>query len=172
MIDVKTRRVKIEDLELLQLIGRKTFAETFSESNSTENIKNYLTKSFAKEKLTEELNNKNSEFYFGTIENKVIGYLKINSGESQTELKNLKSLEIERIYVSKDFQNKNVWQILYGKAIEIAKQINAEYVWLGVWERNNKAMNFYKKNGFIEFDKHIFRLGEDEQIDVMMKLEL
>ncbi len=72
----------------------------------------------------------------------------------------------------KDFHGKNVGQILYEKAIQIARQMNADYVWLGVWEENARAIRFYKKNGFVEFDKHIFILGDDQQTDIMMKLQL
>jgi len=101
-----------------------------------------------------------------------VGYLKLNFGSSQTELKDDRALEIERIYVLKEFHGKSVGQELYEKAIYVARQKNADYVWLGVWEQNPRAINFYKKNGFIEFDKHIFKLGEDEQTDIMMKLQL
>jgi len=172
MENIITRRITLDDLEKLQNIGRKTFEETFSESNSEENMRNYLEEGFSKEKLTAELNNKDSEFYFAILKDAVIGYLKVNFGESQTELKDSKALEIERIYVSKEFHGKSVGQILYDKAIEIAKQKGSEYVWLGVWEENPRAISFYKKNGFAEFDKHIFRLGDDEQTDIMMKMKL
>jgi ribosomal protein S18 acetylase RimI-like enzyme len=74
--------------------------------------------------------------------------------------------------VLKEFQGKKVGQLLYEKAIQIAKQNNVLYVWLGVWEKNTKAISFYLKHGFMEFDKHIFRLGDDEQTDLMMKLQL
>ena len=172
MENIITKRITLDDLEKLQKIGRKTFEETFSESNSEENMRNYLEEGFSKEKLTAELKNKDSEFYFAILEDEVIGYLKVNFGESQTELKDSKALEIERIYVSKEFHGKSVGQILYDKAIEIAKQKGSEYVWLGVWEKNPRAISFYKKNGFVEFDKHIFRLGDDEQTDIMMKMKL
>ena len=172
MENIITRRITLDDLEKLQNIGRKTFEETFSESNSEENMRNYLEEGFSKEKLTTELKNKDSEFYFAILKDEVIGYLKVNFGESQTELKDSKALEIERIYVSKEFHGKSVGQILYDKAIEIAKQKGSEYVWLGVWEENPRAISFYKKNGFVEFDKHIFRLGNDEQTDIMMKMKL
>jgi ribosomal protein S18 acetylase RimI-like enzyme len=56
--------------------------------------------------------------------------------------------------------------------MQVAKDINATHVWLGVWEKNPKAIRFYKKNGFVEFDKHIFKLGTDEQTDIMMKLQM
>ncbi|MGE0567313.1 MAG: GNAT family N-acetyltransferase [Bacteroidia bacterium] len=169
---IETKKVTIRDIELLQKIGRQTFFETFSSANSEENMNQYLKDGFSIEKLTAELNDKNAEFYFAILDDNVIGYLKVNFGASQTEIKDDKALEIERIYVLKEFHGKKVGQILYDKAIEVAKNKNAEYVWLGVWEENPRAINFYKKNGFVEFDKHIFKLGNHEQTDIMMKLQL
>ncbi|WP_317224547.1 GNAT family N-acetyltransferase [Chryseobacterium aahli] len=132
----------------------------------------YIAKGFTIEKLTAELQNKNSEFFFALLDEEVIGYLKVNFGDAQTELQDKNSLEIERIYVSKDFHGKKVGQILYDKALEIAQNKNLQYVWLGVWEENIRAVQFYKKNGFVEFDKHIFKFGDEEQTDLMMKKEL
>jgi ribosomal protein S18 acetylase RimI-like enzyme len=172
MEHTKIKKATLHEIEQLQKIGRETFQETFSAGNTEENMKRYLEESFSKEKMTAELNDLNSEFYFATISNEVIGFLKLNFGQSQTELKDDNALEIERIYVLKEFHGKKVGQILYDKAIETAKQKNVDYVWLGVWEENPRAICFYKKNGFVEFDKHIFKLGDDEQTDVMMKLKL
>ena len=172
MNTIEIKKISLKEIDELQKIGRQTFQETFSESNSEENMKSYLEEGFSNEKLTAELNNENSEFYFALLDTNVIGYLKINFGASQTELKDSKALEIERIYVSKEFHGKSVGQLLYDKAIEIAKQKSSEYVWLGVWEENQRAINFYKKNGFVEFDKHIFKLGNDGQTDIMMRLKL
>lgn len=172
MNTIEIKKISLEEITQLQEIGRQTFQETFSESNSEENMISYLEEGFSDEKLTAELTDENSEFYFAIFDNEVIGYLKINFGASQTELKDNKALEIERIYVSKEFHGKSVGQLLYIKAIEIAKEQNSEYVWLGVWEENHRAIQFYKKNGFVEFDKHIFKLGNDEQTDIMMKLKL
>jgi len=53
--------------------------------------------------------------------------------------------------------------------MQVAHQNEVDYVWLGVWEENPRAIRFYQKNGFVEFDKHIFKLGDDKQIDIMMK---
>lgn len=165
-------KISLSDITELQKIGRQTFQETFADSNSEENMKSYLEDGFSFEKLTGELKNENSEFYFAKIDNEIIGYLKINFEESQTELKDNKALEIERIYVLKEFHGKKIGQLLYDKAIEIAHKCKVDYVWLGVWEENSRAINFYKKNGFVEFDKHIFKLGDDEQTDIMKKLKL
>lgn len=172
MQNVIIKLVAPEEIELLQSIGRQTFFETFSADNSEENMKKYLDERFSPEALTEELMDKNSAFYFAWLDKKVIGYLKLNFGASQTELKDTEAVEIERIYVLKDFYGKHVGQALYEKAIQVANQTKATYVWLGVWEKNPRAINFYLKNGFVEFDKHVFKLGDDEQTDIMMKLSL
>jgi ribosomal protein S18 acetylase RimI-like enzyme len=172
MTAVNIKKVTLDNIDQLQEIGRQTFYESFSSGNTEENMTKYLDEGFSIEKLTAEVNDKNAEFYFATFDDNVIGYLKVNFGQSQTELKDDKAVEIERIYVLKEFHGKKVGQLLYDKAIQIAGHKNANYVWLGVWEENPRAINFYKKNGFTEFDKHVFKLGNDEQTDIMMKLKL
>lgn len=172
MESIKVKNATLNDINQLQKISKQTFLETFSAGNSEKNMKEYLEKNFSTEKLTTELENECSQFYFAELDNNIIGYLKLNYGESQTELKDDKALEIERIYVLKEFHGKKVGQLLYNKAIQIAREMNSDYVWLGVWQENTRAITFYKKNGFVEFNKHIFKLGDDEQIDIMMKLQL
>jgi ribosomal protein S18 acetylase RimI-like enzyme len=172
MENIGIRRVHLSDADQLQKISRKTFFETFSAGNTEENMKKYLEQELSVEKLTAELTDPNVEFYFAELDNTIIGYLKLNSGASQTELKDEQSLEIERIYALKEFHGKKVGQLLYEKALQIARQRKADYIWLGVWEENPRAIHFYKKNGFVAFDKHIFKLGNDEQTDIMMKLPL
>jgi ribosomal protein S18 acetylase RimI-like enzyme len=193
MESIIIRKVIQDELKDLITISRQTFYDTFSGVNSEENMRKYLDESLSEEKIQSELANENSEFYFAVLiqdknsskakrmddeiytaehEEQIIGYLKLNFGNAQTELKNDHAIEIERIYILKAFQGKKVGQLLYNKAIETAQERNAAFVWLGVWEENHKAINFYKKNGFIEFDQHKFVLGDDMQTDLMMKLEL
>lgn len=172
MTSVEIKKVYLEDIDQLQKIARQTFYETFSGANTEENMTKYLQENLSIENLSRELRNENSEQYFAMFDGNLIGYLKLNFGQSQTELKDDKAVEIERIYVLKEFHGKSIGQVLYEKAISIALQKNAEYIWLGVWEENPRAIRFYEKNGFLEFDKHIFKLGDDEQTDIMMKLEL
>jgi len=169
---MKIRKANIQDIEKLKEIGKRTFYETFSSENSEENMTEYLENGFSTEKLKSELTDPNAEFYFAELDGKTIGYLKVNYGQSQTEIKDKNALEIERIYILKEFHGKKAGQLLYGKAIELAKKNGVDYVWLGVWEQNPRAIRFYEKNGFVPFDKHIFKLGDDEQTDIMMKLKL
>lgn len=172
MDNIIVRKVVPADVVQLQKIGKETFSETFAKGNMAENLEKYLEEGFSLEKLTAEINNKNSAFYFSVLDEQIIGYLKLNSGSSQTELQDDNALEIERIYVLREFHGKKAGQILYEKAIEVAYSQNAVYVWLGVWEENQRAIRFYEKNGFVTFDKHIFKLGNDEQTDLMMRKKL
>ncbi len=172
MEDISVQKIAINEIHQLQKIGKQTFFETFSSSNSEANMIKYLQEGFSAAKLLKELENPNSEFYFALSADVVIGYLKINFGTAQTELQNDNALEIERIYVLKDFHGKKVGQILYQKALEVAEHRNAAYIWLGVWEENPRAINFYKKNGFVEFDTHTFTLGDEQQTDILMMLTL
>ncbi|MDQ0594192.1 ribosomal protein S18 acetylase RimI-like enzyme [Chryseobacterium ginsenosidimutans] len=169
MTSIIINKASFEDLETIQNLGIQTFSETFGESNSEEAMKKYLEESFNIEKIKAELNNPHSFFFIAWEENDAVGYLKLNSGKAQTELHDETSLEIERIYVKKSHHGKKVGQLLYEQALETAQQQNKAYLWLGVWEENLRAVNFYRKNGFVEFDKHIFRLGDEEQTDLMMK---
>ena len=171
-LEIKIEQINHSQIAALQQIGRQTFEETFAKSNSAENMAKYLEEAYSHEKLSAELNDPNSFFYFAILDQKVIGYLKLNMGVSQTELKDNDALEIERIYVIKEFHGKNVGQLLFDKAIEIAKENHVAYVWLGVWEENKRAIKFYTKNGFVEFNQHVFVLGDEAQTDIMMKLEL
>ena len=165
-------KVTINEVELLRAISVQTFTETFAHQNSESDMQKYVSENLSIEQLSKELNTKGSSFYFLKLNSDIIGYLKINTGKAQTELKNDISLEIERIYIKHEFHGKNIGKQLLDKAIEIAKEHHYQYIWLAVWELNLKAIAFYKKHNFVEFDKHIFKLGDDEQIDLMMKMNL
>ncbi|MES2568359.1 MAG: GNAT family N-acetyltransferase [Bacteroidota bacterium] len=164
-------RVTSNNLDALRNISIQTFTETFSDYNSAKNMSKYISENFSISKLASELENPGSSFYIINNGEKIIGYLKLNSDKAQTE-RNCNALEIERIYVQQEFHGKKVGLSLFEKAKTIARKNNYDYIWLGVWEKNLKAIAFYEKLGFIKYDEHIFVLGTDEQTDIMMKFKL
>jgi ribosomal protein S18 acetylase RimI-like enzyme len=172
MKPIEIKKVTSIDVLELQNISGTTFTETFAEVNTTENMNTYLTKEFSLERLSSELLDPNIHYYFASIGEEIIGYLKLNFGIAQKELQDENGLEIERLYVSKKYLGKQVGQLLLGKAIANAKQQKLDFVWLGVWEKNKRAIRFYEKNGFVVFDEHLFILGADKQNDLLMKLKL
>ena len=169
---MKIRKINIDDLEALRNLSIQTFKETFEEVNTEEDMQKYLDENLSIEKLKTELENPNSEFYFAENNDEILGYLKLNFKDAQTEKLEENHFEIERIYVLKAFLGQKIGQILFDKAIEIGREKNLEYVWLGVWEENHRAIKFYEKNGFEIFGKHDFVLGEDLQTDLLMKMKI
>lgn len=169
MEEIIIKSVGLEATDILKQLGRKTFYETFAESNDEATIQNYLEKSFSNEKIKAELSNPDSYFFIAYDRNTAVGYLKLNTGNAQTEVQGDTALEIERIYVLKECQGKKVGQLLFEKAQQIAHQLHKRYVWLGVWEKNARAISFYEKNGFESFGQHIFMMGDEEQKDILMR---
>lgn len=169
---VKIRKILMQDLPQLQHISQQTFIETFADVNTAEDMNQYLSGSFNEERLTSELSNPESEFYFAEVGGRPAGYLKVNFGEAQTDIRDKNALELERIYVLKEFLGKRVGQILLDKTLQRAREAGLDYVWLGVWEHNHRAKKFYSKNGFVEFGRHDFWLGSDKQTDLMIRLEI
>ena len=92
MIDIQIKKVGLEDIADLQIIGRQTFAETFSQENSEEDMNQYLEEKFSVSQLKSELLDENSVFYFALVDTNIVGYLKVNLGESQTEIKDKNAL--------------------------------------------------------------------------------
>lgn len=169
---MQIRKLNLSDIENLQTMSIQTFRETFEELNSEEDMQQYIVENLNAEKLKCEIANPDSEFFFAENESEILGYLKLNFKESQTEKLDEHYFEIERIYVLKEFLGQKIGQFLLNKAIEIGREKKLEYVWLGVWEDNHRAIRFYEKNGFSVFGKHDFILGDDVQTDLLMKVKL
>ncbi|WP_088006253.1 GNAT family N-acetyltransferase [Indiicoccus explosivorum] len=171
---MQTEFVKLtpEDLDELQQVAEETFTETFGAQNKPENLEAYVSKAFSKDQLTNEIVNSNSLFYFLKADGEMAGYLKLNDDEAQTEDFAENSLEIERIYVKNSFQGKGFGKKMMDKAFEIAFELDKSAIWLGVWEKNEKAIEFYKKLGFEERGRHDFYMGDERQTDLLFVKEL
>ena len=165
-------KVSLDERDALLEISKNTFITFFIEYNTADNLNDYVSKAFTPDKILSEIKNPDSVFYFAKHNNQIIGYLKVNFAAAQTELKDATSIEIERIYVIEEFIGKKVGQFLFNKALEMAKNWELKYIWLGVWEHNVRAIRFYEKLNFVKFDTHIFKIGNDEQTDYLMKLKV
>jgi diamine N-acetyltransferase len=167
-MNINIKPCTIEDLSLLQEISYETFIETFKEQNSPENMDAYLERAFNLNQLEKELSTFSSQFFFVYFNTEVAGYLKVNIQEAQSENMGDDSLEIERIYIRAKFQKLGLGKHLINKAIEIAEEQKKNKIWLGVWEKNENAIAFYKKLGFVQAGSHSFFMGDEEQIDFIM----
>ncbi|MCM3691028.1 GNAT family N-acetyltransferase [Neobacillus niacini] len=167
-MNINIKPCTIEDLNTLQEISYETFNETFKDQNSPESMNDYLERAFNVKQLEKELSNISSQFFFVYFNNEVAGYLKVNTQDAQSENMGEDSLEIERIYIRGKFQKLGLGKYLINKAIEIAVEEKKSKIWLGVWEKNENAIAFYKKKGFVQAGTHSFYMGDEEQIDFIM----
>ena len=165
---INIKKCTLEDSRKLQEISYETFNETFKHQNSPENMNAYLERAFNLKQLEKELSNISSQFFFVYFDNEVAGYLKVNTNDAQSEEMGAESLEIERIYIKKKFQKHGLGKYLLNKAMEIAMERNKKKSWLGVWEKNENAIAFYIKMGFVQTGAHSFYMGDEEQIDFIM----
>ena len=165
---INIKKCTLEDSIELQEISHETFNETFKHQNSSDNMNAYLERAFNLIQLKKELSNPSSQFFFVYFNNEVAVYLKVNTNDAQSEEMGVESLEIERIYIKKNFQKHGLGKYLLNKAMEIAMERNKKKIWLGVWEKNENAIAFYKKMGFVQTGAHSFYMGEEEQTDFIM----
>ena len=162
------KKCSLENASELQKISIETFTETFKDHNSPEHLNEYLEKAYNLDALKQELANPTSHFFFIYWDQEIAGYLKVNMDEAQTEAMGSGSLEVERIYVKKQFQKHGLGKALLNKAFEIALDEKKQAIWLGVWEDNTNAIAFYQKKGFVQTGSHSFFMGDDEQVDLIM----
>lgn len=169
---VTIRLVRPSEVEELLTLSRKTFYDAFEHLNNKDNFEAYTSVAFTSQKLSAELQNPFSQFYFAIINDEKVGYIKLNYSSAQTELQDDNAVEVERIYVLASQQGKKIGSQLLDFAIDKARTENKHYIWLGVWEHNQAAQRFYERNGYKAFGSHKFWVGKDEQTDVLMRKEL
>ena len=162
-----------DDVSALQEIARTTYKDTFAQYMESEaNMDAYLKAAFSLEKLQGELDNAASSFFFLYHQGVPAGYLKLNEHGAQTDIHDPLSLELERIYVASAFQSRGFGQMLLDFAVQTAYKRNKAYIWLGVWVKNEKALAFYKKNGFYKIGVHLFVMGDETQTDYILRKDL
>jgi diamine N-acetyltransferase len=172
---IKISEAKNEDAEKIVEIGRKTFIETYSRENTSENMEKYLNDAFNKSDIEKEINEPNSIFLLAYEYNKVMGYAKINIHKGTNNIENIEAMEIERLYILAECFGKKVGKTLMEECLRIGKDNNCTVAWVQVWgDKYNsglRAIEFYKKWGFEKFAKKVFILGDSEQEDILMKKE-
>ncbi|MGB5238598.1 MAG: GNAT family N-acetyltransferase [Flavobacteriaceae bacterium] len=161
-----------DQLDVLVEISRSTFRDTFEHLNDPKDFHSYLETAFDKTKIENELKNSELSYYLVYNEGKTVAYFKVNRAATQTDIADTDSLELERIYVRREYQGLKIGNWIMAQIIYFAQKTGTEYLWLGVWEENQPAIRFYQKLGFIKFRKHAFYIGKDKQTDWLMRLDI
>lgn len=158
---------------LLAKLALDTFCESFEKVNNPDDFNAYVTEAFNQAKIEEELNEPGSLYVLAYMHNELAGYARVrNSIEVKDVFPGKKTIELQRIYALHKFIGKGVGKALMNYCLAFAKDQGAAILWLGVWEHNHRAQEFYKKLGFEQFSSHVFMLGNDVQTDILMKLKI
>jgi ribosomal protein S18 acetylase RimI-like enzyme len=170
MITVRIATKK--NAELIADMSRQTFYDTFASYNTKEDMDKFMNEQFTRESIILEVGAENNIFLLAYDDEQPVGYARIRENNNPPSLGTSNALELARIYATAPSIGKGIGKVLMQKCIEIAKAGNRECIWLGVWEKNKRAIDFYKKWGFEKFADHDFILGDDVQKDWLMKKTL
>lgn len=157
------------DAALLAEVGAQTFAETFAADNTAENLGAYLASAFSPAIQAAEIADPAGCFLIAHRGDTTLGYARLRIGNIPPEIGDPNAIELQRIYVLQDWIGHKVGAALMRASLEKAKAGNHSTIWLGVWERNPRAIAFYQRWGFEQVGTHVFQLGDDPQTDWIMR---
>jgi ribosomal protein S18 acetylase RimI-like enzyme len=160
-------RVRSEQAADLSELSSQTFYDTFTGTCTEEDMTLFLQEYFNPERTQRELSNPEGYYYFAMIDNKPVGYICfMENYDSFPLMKQWKALELNRLYVLKEYHGKGIAQQLMDFMLNYATEKAYEVVWLGVWEHNIRAQKFYRKYGFEDSGhSHAFPIGNTPQTD-------
>lgn len=166
---INIRLATADDASMIAELSRRTFYDTFASQNTPENMDKFMNEQFTNEALMKEVGDRSNIFIIAETGNEVAGYARLRDGGPPPLREDLPSIEIARIYALQTMLGKGVGNALMKSCLEIAYDIGKRVVWLGVWEKNPRAIQFYIKWGFEKFGEHDFVLGTDVQRDWLMR---
>ena len=159
-----TQKIKLataNDAELLALLGRVTFRESHGDYiEDKTNLNDYLDTSFSFETTQKQINDSNNIYFIIYKNNFPVGYSKLVLNATSPFIPNKRSCRLERIYVLDEFISQKFGIDLLNKTIEKAQELNFEVIWLSVYIKNTKAINFYLKNNFEEVGSISFKISK------------
>jgi ribosomal protein S18 acetylase RimI-like enzyme len=157
------------DIPALQRLAIDTQVDTFGAHNTEANMKAFIDEAYSLEKLRQELDEPGSHNYLAFVDDQLAGFMRLRLSSEAEHLLGKNTLELQRLYVDKTFHGQGIGAAMMREAMEVAKARRYEWIWLGVWERNFKAQEFYKRWEFERFSEHIFQMGDDAQTDWLLK---
>jgi len=166
---VTLRLTTPSDIPGLQRLAIDTQVDTFGAYNTEANMQAFLDEAYNVEKMHQELDEPGSHNYLAFVDDELAGFMRLRLSSEVEHLLGKNTIELQRLYVDKKFHRQGVGTALMREAIDLAHAGRYEWIWLGVWERNFKAQEFYTRWGFERFSDHIFQMGEDPQTDWLLK---
>jgi diamine N-acetyltransferase len=172
-MNITIRQATETDAHLLTDLGAQTFLEAYSDVKAAKDLNDYIITAFVKNDIEASIKNNEVIFLIAYADDEAVGYVKLRWDRGHVNLNAAKkNLELERIYVLCNFWKHKIGAALMTQAVQLSKNKNYDYLWLGVWQKNNRAIDFYLKAGFEIFGTKKFYVGDEENDDYVMRLKL
>lgn len=172
------RRGVASDAAMLAALGARTFRETFAADNTAEDMAAYVEHAYGVEQQRAELALPDAAFLIAEVDGVAAGYAYVRQSPPPAHVTNPApgqpgvAVEVARFYVDAPWHGRGIANALMNAAIAEAAQRGARTIWLGVWERNVRAIRFYSRYGFHDIGSQPFLLGSDLQRDRVMAREV
>lgn len=160
-----------QDLDLICGMGYRTFYDSFAADNRPEDIQSYLEKAFSASQIGSELDDDRSVFMICEVAGSSVGYIKLSPRRVSPFVTGPNPVELVRIYVEREYIGQGIGKASMQETLEQARARGYQTIWLGVWELNQRAIDFYRKWGFEQVGTQQFVLGDDVQTDLVMELK-
>ena len=160
------------DVEQLAALKTDTFSDAFAPENDPAELAAHVERAFSVQAISAQLSDPYCDTTWVLDGTEPVGYMKLNRGPAQTVPGLDAGLELEQIYIKRSHHGLGLGGRLMDLAIQAARRESLGFLWLGVWERNVKAISMYLHCGFRVFGDHVFMFGRDPQTDLLMRLDL
>ncbi|MHB0754103.1 GNAT family N-acetyltransferase [Polaribacter sp. M15] len=151
-----------KDIAALTKVGKKAFYEPHKDAIPKAIITDYMRTNFSEAALLKEISDANFQFHVIYVKDVLAGFSKIIPNTQNEHIKAANVTKMERLYLVKEFYNLGLGKKLFEFNLNLAKQKNQKGIWLYVWIKNYRAINFYKKNGFKKIASYNFPISETE----------
>jgi diamine N-acetyltransferase len=169
---VTIRTAVADDAPALAELARLTFYDTFAATNDARDMAVYLARAYGVQQQTLELRDPGITTLLVEQDRASIAYAQIRNDHVPECVTGPDPIELWRFYIAREWHGRGIAPLLMERVKEVARERGAKTLWLGVWERNDRARAFYVKCGFTDAGEHIFLFGTDPQTDRVMVLAL
>lgn len=170
--DVLIRPASPDDAAILAQFAARAFVDAFIADNDPSDIEHYVSQAFTQAQVASEIANPESLFLLATLGGELVGYAKLHNGEALACVSGVRPVELVRLYSRVDHIGRGIGSALMRECLERAKKGGHDTIWLGVWERNKRAIDFYQRRTFTVVGSHEFVMGGDVQTDLIMQRSL